>query len=235
MKLFLLPCWVALLASIATTGYLHLLQYGCLISAIVLETANLFVCFRKYYTDPGTLPPRLEGFQFAETKVGAASTDKIRHSLEMYGTVLFILPVIRYLGLALLLLGTPLAYEAVRCSFDERVLYVNGNSLAVLDHKVMKFLIQTRSLGTKLVIGFSEKKTEMIMNACACSCIDEVIAGAPKKLDLMFLEKQGIDYVFLQPGEEQFVTDETLATGRCLSLGEDYVVRQVQPKLEKAD
>ena len=96
--------------------------------------------------------------------------------------------------------------------------------------------MQAKAMGSKLIVGFAEenddddsnnKKTDMgkIFNACACSCVDEVIAEAPAKLDLMFLEKQKIDFVVSTAVETQFVTDEVVNAGRCLTIGEDGVVR----------
>lgn len=114
-------------------------------------------------------------------------------------------------------------------------MYINGGA-EHLDHKTLKFWMQVKAMGSKLVVGFPEKKTEMILTACACSCIDEVVAEAPDKLDLMFLEKQGVDYVVSRSGEKQFVTDEVLRAKRCLTIGEDGIVRLLEAKEDgKAD
>jgi hypothetical protein len=51
------------------------------------------------------------------------------------------------------------------------------------------------------------------------------VAEAPEKLDLMFLEKQKIDYVIASAGEPLTVTDEVVNAGRCLEIGEDGVAR----------
>jgi glycerol-3-phosphate cytidylyltransferase-like family protein len=72
----------------------------------------------------------------------------------------------------------------------------------------------------------------MILNACACSCVDEVVAEAPERLDLMFLEKQKINYVIASVGEPQFVTDEVVNAGRCLVIGDDGVARLFKLKDE---
>lgn len=142
----------------------------------------------------------------------------------MVGTALFILPWARYLGLACLTLAVPLAYESVRRKVNQRVLYIHG-SIEKLDHKTLKFWMQAKAMGSKLIVGFSDKKTDMILNACACSCVDEVVAEAPEKLDLMFLEKQAIDYCICHSGEPQFVTDEVVNAGRCLEICEDGTAR----------
>jgi hypothetical protein len=153
----------------------------------------------------------------------------------MVGTALFVLPCTRYLGLAFLFLAAPLAYESVRRKINKRVMYVNG-AVDTLDHKTLKFWMQAKAMGSKLIVGFPEKKTDMILTACACSCVDEVVAEAPKKIDLMFLEKQGIDYVISPVGAlGTFVTEETLNAGRCLAIGEDGIARPLKAKDEKAD
>ena len=147
----------------------------------------------------------------------------------MVGTALFVLPIFRYLGLAFLTLALPLAYESVRRKVKTRVMYVNG-SVDKLDHKALKFYMQVKAMGSKLIVGFPDKKTDMILTACACSCVDEVIAEAPEKLDLMFLEKHGIEYVIAASAQGQFVTDEVVNAGRCLRVAEDGIVRPLKAK-----
>lgn len=156
----------------------------------------------------------------------------------MVGTALFILPLLRYAGLFLLLLAVPLAYESVRRKIHKRVIYVNGSTVgkssigAKFDHKTLKFWMQTKAMGSKLIVGIHEQNTDMILNACACSSVDEVIAEAPAKVDSVFLEQRGIDYIIFAPGEVQFVTDEVVNSKRCLAIGEDGVARPMKPKEE---
>jgi hypothetical protein len=152
----------------------------------------------------------------------------------MVGTALFILPFTRYLGLTFLMLAVPLAYESVRRKVTRRVMYVSGSG-DKLDHKALKFYMQVKAMGSKLIVGFPDKKTDMILTACACSCVDEVIAEAPEKLDLMFLEKQGIDYVISSAGQGKVVTDEVLNANRCLSIGEDGIARPLKAKGEEKE
>ena len=108
-------------------------------------------------------------------------------------------------------------------------MYVKG-SADKLDYRVLKFYMQVKAMGSKLIVGFHERKTDMIVTALACSCVDEVIAEAPEKLDVMFLEKQGIDYVISSSSQGQFVTDEVLNAGLCLRIGEDGVARPLKAK-----
>jgi glycerol-3-phosphate cytidylyltransferase-like family protein len=152
----------------------------------------------------------------------------------MVGTALYMIPFGRFLGLPLLLLAAPLAYESVRRKINTRVMYVNG-TVEKLDHKTLKFWMQVKAMGSKLIVGFPNKKTDMILNACACSCVDEVVAEAPEKIDLHFLEKQGIDYVMLSAGQSKFVTDEVLNASRCLEMGGDGIVRPAKSKAGKKE
>ena len=150
----------------------------------------------------------------------------------MVGTTLFILPYTRYLGLALLFLAVPLAYESVRRKVKKRVIYVVCSKPA-FDHKVLKFWMQAKGMGSKLIVGIpGTKQTDMVLNACATSCVDEVICEAPKKADIMFLEKLSIDYVVSVAGDQNFVTDEVIGANRCLCIGENNVARPIVPKEE---
>lgn len=148
----------------------------------------------------------------------------------MVGSALFILPYTRYLGLLLLSLAVPLAYESVRRKVKKRVIYLVASSQS-FDHKTVKFWMQAKGMGSKLIVGVpGEKKTDMVLNACSTNCVDEIICEAPAKADLMFLEKQGIDYVVSLAGQSSQVTDEVISAHRCLSIGEDGVARPVKPK-----
>jgi glycerol-3-phosphate cytidylyltransferase-like family protein len=152
----------------------------------------------------------------------------------MVGTALFILPYLRYVGLTFLVLALPLAYESIRRKVKKRVIYVNG-VVEQFDYKTLKFWMQANSMGSKLIVGIPEQKTDMVLNACACSCVDEVIVEAPAKVDLMFLEKQGIDYIISVAGEAKFVTEEVLNADRCLAIGEDGIARPMKAKEEKKE
>lgn len=108
------------------------------------------------------------------------------------------------------------------------------------DHKLLKFWTQTKALGSKLIVGVVDAKaTDMVCNACSSSCVDEVIAEAPAKADLMFLERQKIDYVVFHNSSSNnsattttslLVTDEVIGAGVCLVIGDDHVVRPLRPK-----
>lgn len=243
-KAFVVPCWISLLHVVQTSSHIRWLQYSVLIFLILAEVASGCIRFRAYFTSVAVPAPKVEGFDFSTSAVKADHVGKAKQTFEMVGTALFILPWFRYIGLAFLTLAVPLAYESVRRKITKRVLYVNaGQKLDMLDHKTLKFWMQAKAMGSKLMVGFPEenncdkKKTEMgkIFNALACSCVDEAVAEAPEKLDLMFLEKQKIDYVISKTSEAQFVTDEVVNAGRCLQLGEDGIVRLFRLKDAKKD
>lgn len=248
-KAFVVPCWIALLNVVPQTSHARWLQYFVLFFLILAEVASGCIRFKAYFTSVAVASPKVEGFDFSTSAVKADHVGKAKQTFEMVGTALFILPWVRYLGLAFLFLAVPLAYESVRRKITKRVLYVNaGHKLEKLDHSTLKFWMQAKAMGSKLVVGFPmtqtanddnnyNKKAEMgkIFNALACSCVDEAVAEAPEKLDLMFLEKQKIDYVISKVAEPQFVTDEVVNAGRCLQIGEDGIVRLFQLKSAKKE
>lgn len=229
---------------VQTTSYLKISQYCVLIFLILAEVSSGCIRFKAYYTSVAVPAPKVDGFDFSTSAVKADHVGKAKQTFEMLGTAFFVLPWLRYAGLLLLSLAAPLAYESVRRKITKRVIYVNaGKELDFLDHKTLKFWMQAKAMGSKLVVGFPEennsdnKKAEMgkIFNALACSCVDEAVAEAPEKLDFLFLERQKIDYVLAKTSEVQFVTDEVVNAGRCLQIGEDGVVRLFRLKDAKKD
>jgi hypothetical protein len=155
----------------------------------------------------------------------------VKRTFEMLGTALFILPFIHFLGVILLLLACPLAYESFRRTSKKRVIYVVCTQSEKFDYKIIKFWSQAKALGTRLVVGVVGKgQTDMVCNACATASVDEVIAEAPAKADLMFLERQRIDCVVFMASQTGLVTDEVVAAGACMVFGDDHVVRPMRPK-----
>ena len=230
----MIPTWIILISTIPLSSCLKIVQYVCLLWLILAEVASGCIRFEAYYTSGGVPAPKVDGLDFSTSAVKADHVGKAKQTFEMVGTALFMIPWFRYLGLPLLLLAMPLAYESVRRKVKKRVLYVSGDT--PFDHKTIKFWMQTKAMGSGLVVGIpGEKKTDMVLNACSCSCVDEVIAEAPSKVDLMFLEKLGIDYVISLAGQTQFVTDEVINENRCLVIGEDSVARPVKAKTEHKD
>jgi glycerol-3-phosphate cytidylyltransferase-like family protein len=126
----------------------------------------------------------------------------------------------------------------------------NNTKESSFDHKTLRFWMQAKAMGSKLIVGVpssaggasggsssnKDAVTDMVLNACACSSVDEVITEAPAKVDLMFLEKQGIDYVILpattstSAAASNYVTDEVMNAQCVLSIGTDGVARPVLAK-----
>lgn len=230
-KAFVVPCWIFLLSSVPFSGHLRSVQYITLWCLILAETASGCIRFRAYFTACGVPSPSVEGFDFSTSAVKADHIGKAKQTFEMVGTTLFILPYARYLGLLLLTLAVPLAYESVRRKVKNRVIYVVSPKKTVMDHRTLKFWMQAKGMGSKLIVGvLGEKQTDTVLNACSTSCVDEVICEAPPKVDLMFLERQSIDYVVSLTGEPVTVTDEVIGANRCLTIGENGVARPVLPK-----
>lgn len=233
-KAFVIPCWITLLSFVNNSRHFILFQYIALLSLTLAETASGCIRFKAYFTAGGVPAPAVQGFDFSTSAVKADHIGKAKQTFEMVGTALFILPYTRYIGLLLLLLAVPLAYESVRRKVVSRVIYVCQDSSTTFDHKMLKFWMQASALGSKLIVGIPSagKVTDMVLNACATPCVDQVIAEAPSKVDLMFLEKRGIDFVLMAPGQTKFVTDEVVNAKLVLAIGDDAVARPVEAKVE---
>lgn len=228
-KAYVIPCWIALISTIPTTSMFKIFQYIALVCLVLAETASGCIRFRAYFTSGGHPAPKVEGFDFSSSAVKADHIGKAKQTFEMVGTALFMIPWLRYFGLIFLLLAVPLAYESVRRKVMKRVIYVSGD--VSFDHKTLKFWMQAKGMGSKLIVGIpGEKKTDMVLNACASLSVDEVITEAPTKVDLMFLEKRGVDFVISSAGQAKFVTDEVINASRCLAIGEDGVARPLKAK-----
>ncbi|CAB9519469.1 expressed unknown protein [Seminavis robusta] len=234
-KAFVVPCWIMLLHQVANAGYFRWIQYFILFWLILAEVSSACIRFRAYYTSTGVASPKVEGFDFSTSAVKADHVGKAKQTFEMVGTALYVIPLTTYFGLALLSLAVPLAYESVRRKVKKRVMYVLADNDA-LDHKVIKFWMQAKGMGSKLIVGVTDpKKADMILNACSTACVDEVIAEAPAKADKKFLEQYDIAYVLSLSAQAPFVTDEVLHADCCLVIGDDAVVRPLKPKTEHTD
>ena len=198
-KCYVIPCWISLLAFVPGSSYLRWYQYLVLCGLMSAETASGCIRFRAYFTSSGVPAPSVQGFDFSTSAVKADSVGKAKQTFEMIGTALFIVGCTRYVGLLLLSSALPLAYESVRRKVVTRVMYVSVDSSAKLDHRLIKFWMQVSALGSKLVVGVvgNNNNSDMVLNACTISCVDKVISETPSKADLMFLEKNRIDFVVM--------------------------------------
>uniref|UniRef100_A0A7S2VCM2 Uncharacterized protein n=1 Tax=Entomoneis paludosa TaxID=265537 RepID=A0A7S2VCM2_9STRA len=138
-------------------------------------------------------------------------------------------------------MALPLAYESVRRKVKKRIMYVyygsQDGSAAGFDHKTLKFWSQAKAMGaSKLIVGITAEDAKVgdhIFNACACSVVDEIIVEAPKKVDLMFMERRSIDFVLLTEAQQlktDLTTEEVMQMKRVLVLGKDGVVRPAEGK-----
>lgn len=233
-KAYVVPCWIALLTTVPSTGRFHFVQYVALLWLILAEVASGCIRFKAYFTSGGLPAPKVEGYDFSTSAVKADHVGKAKQTFEMVGTAFFMIPWVRYAGLPFLLLAMPLAYESVRRKVNKRVIYVHHTG--PFDHKTLKFWMQTKAMGSKLVVGVpGEKQTDMVLNACASLSVDEVIVEAPPKVDLLFLDKNQIDFVFASAAQAKFVTDEVINSSRCLFISEDGVARPMKAKTEHKD
>ena len=155
----------------------------------------------------------------------------------MVGTALFIIPVMRYVGLVLLAAAVPLAYESVRRKINTRVMYVDGTT-EILDHSVLKFWKQAKGMGSKLVVGISSDNSKtsslMIENARASESVDEVISEAPATVDVDFLDEANCDFVICLEGKCS-VSDDIISAKRALIIRNDGVAHLLEKKEEKTE
>ncbi|EEC51956.1 predicted protein [Phaeodactylum tricornutum CCAP 1055/1] len=235
-KAFVVPCWISLLHVIPHTSYLQLVQYLTLIALVLAETASGCVRFKAYFTATGVPAPKVEGFDFSTSAVKADHIGKAKQTFEMVGTALFLLPLTRYVGLVLLLLALPLAYESVRRKVKTRAIYVQYDSSA-LDHKTIKFWMQAKAMGSSLTVGVpgEAKQTDQVLNACAVAAVDQVLVEAPSTVDWHFLRANAIDFCVVGPAQTKYVTDKVLESLCALQIGEDGVARPIKVKTEHKD
>lgn len=154
----------------------------------------------------------------------------------MFGTAFFVSSNTKYVGLILLAAAVPLAYESVRRKTKKRVIYVdatNDNS----DHHTLKFWKQAKGLGSKLIVGLSEEKKDMIEFAKACESVDCVLLdGLQGKLTLEYLDQIGIDYVVCGVGQSVgVVSTELIAAKRCLIIIDENIAKPLESKDVKTE
>jgi glycerol-3-phosphate cytidylyltransferase-like family protein len=235
-KSFVIPCWIALLHTISASTYFVLIQYVTLISLCLLEILYVERCFQAYYTARKVSTPQVIGLDLTGSAVNDEHVQSSKDTFEVIGTVLFLLSSFtRYVGLGFLLLAVPLAYESVRRKMTSRVIYVMYDKKQQhVDHQMLQFWMQSAGLGSKLIVGVpSARNSDLVQTIRAIHCVDTVIAEAPGKADLMFLERLHIDFVVMNSNQTKFVTDEMISAKRVVVIGEDCVARLVDPKLER--
>lgn len=195
-----------------------------------MESANGCLAFSKFFTTNLIAPPHTEDIDFSDCSFNPMHLQRIKITFEYSGLALSVLPFTSYLGLLFLMLAVPLEYELLREKATKRVLYFIQTG-KTFDHKVLKSWMQMKSLGSKLIVGVPRRDAmDMVMNACASNTVDQVVVEAPTKCDLLFIEKQGIDFVILEPGQNNMVTEEVVNANRVLILGEHGHLRRFKLK-----
>lgn len=232
-KAFVVPCWIYLLSTIPNDCFLEYAQYVIIWCLILAEVASGSIRFRAFYTSPAVPAPTVSGLDFSTSAVKADHVGKAKQTLEMVGTTLFILPHLRYLGLAFLFLAVPLAYESVRRKITKRVVFVHYNSTdsSKFDHTTLTLWMQAKTLGSKLVVGVPGNKTSVeFLNASAVSCVDEVLVDAPATISVAFMKKHRLDFYICVAINAKAVPKDVLSANKCLAIGDDGVARALGVK-----
>ena len=74
-KVFVVPCWICLLASVPDAGHVRILQYVVLWALILTEAASGSIRFKVYYTSNGVSAPAVKGLDFSSSAVKVSSLD----------------------------------------------------------------------------------------------------------------------------------------------------------------
>jgi phosphatidylglycerophosphate synthase/glycerol-3-phosphate cytidylyltransferase-like family protein len=235
-KAFVVPIWLISLASVPSSKLFHIAQYVVLWFLIFTEVSSGCIRFRAYYTCNGVAAPSVKGLDFSTSAVKADHIGKAKQTFEMFGTAFFVSSSMKYFGLILLAAAVPLAYESVRRKTKKRTIYVDGTS-DNFDHHTLKFWKQAKGLGSKLVVGFSEEKKDMIQLAKACESVDSVLLNAPQgKLTSKYLDQLGVDYVVCGVGQSTgVVSTELIAAKRCLIIVDDKTAKPLESKDVKTE
>lgn len=230
-KLFVAPCWIVLLSTVETSGFTKLFHFLILMSLICTETASAFVRFKAFYQGSGIAVPKVEGLNFSNSAVKADHIGKVKQTFEMVGTALLILPQFSTIGLGVLSLSVPLAYESVRRKVVDRVMYVHamGN---VGDYKTQRLWKQAKGLGSHLIVGVpsGDDSVSTLLNVSASDSVDYVMRSAPKKISLEFLDAIGADYMVCLSTSTPVITKDVAIAQRCLVIGDDFVARPMEAK-----
>mmetsp|Transcript_13226 Transcript_13226/g.17282 ORF Transcript_13226/g.17282 Transcript_13226/m.17282 type:complete len:405 (-) Transcript_13226:106-1320(-) len=234
-KAFVVPVWILLLSTVSQNENAHLIfaKYTVLFSLILLESCSAVIRFRAYFMSVGVKAPKLQGSYlenlFTSSAVKADHVGKAKQTFEMVGTALLILNgrIMSMFALILLAMAVPLSYESIKRKLNNRVIYVDGGT-AKLDHGILKFWMQSKTLGSKLVVGvLGDSSSLSAKNAKAVNCVDGVITEISGKVDLIFLEKYDIDFVACMPALHMFADDSVLKAGKCIMIADDGTAKLI--------
>ena len=243
-KVYIVPVWIYMLSTIQQSSVselwhrLVLVQYGVLLMLITAEGSSGAIRFRAYFTAVGVSAPIIkqggsgaigDADEFNSSAVKADHIGKAKQTFEMFGSAMYVLPfvVFKLFGLILLIAAVPLAYESVRRKIKPRVIYVHGGLVGSLDHAILKFWMQAKAMGSKLIVGVETDANSVgAMNALAVYCVDDVVTNV-KTVDMHFLSEYNIAYVVCLPKYHQHVQDDVMKAGKCIIINENGIAQAI--------
>eukprot|EP00594_Rhizosolenia_setigera_P018145 CAMPEP_0178968514 /NCGR_PEP_ID=MMETSP0789-20121207/18315_1 /TAXON_ID=3005 /ORGANISM="Rhizosolenia setigera, Strain CCMP 1694" /LENGTH=397 /DNA_ID=CAMNT_0020654489 /DNA_START=76 /DNA_END=1269 /DNA_ORIENTATION=+ len=231
-KAFVVPCWIYLLSQVSgssSSSYVEAIFYVILFCLILAEVSSGTIRFRAYFTSLAVPAPKVDGMDFSSSAVKADHVGKAKQTFEMLGTALFTIPPLRYFGTFFLFLAVPLAYESVRRKVTKRVIFVSltEQKESKYDHNLLKFLMQAKGLGSKLVVGIcSSSSGELYENVNATSCVDYIMKLTEKQqqIDEAFLNEHGFSF-YVCRSSDNVASPSLVEAKKCLIIGKDDVAR----------
>lgn len=188
-KVYVVPVWVFALAKTVekkggSSVYLRAAKLALLWSLIALETGSAFVRTREYLSRSGAVLSQAQSAELASKVAGfsrssAVKSDgvgKAKQTLEMVGTALYMVPVLRPLGLATLFLALPLAVESVARKVTARKVFLNCD-WEDLTASRLRLLQNARACGSTLVLGCMEVADDDSAAAMELGAYESMPAG----------------------------------------------------------
>lgn len=220
---------IVLLSRVERTNNLHLIRYVALFSSLILESVNVY---QDIVDNAVGNSCNMSVDSFLSMKLRSKKGgNSFRLAWLGMATGFYLASSFQFLGLLMMMLALPVSYESARVKTRVVVLYFNGGTKK-FGHQVLSIFSRAKSLCSRLVVGLPGKKTaDDCLNVMASHCVDEVIVEAPLRLDLFFLDKQGIDFCVMVPGDKLYVTDEVVIARRVLVI-DDSNASLLLPKLD---
>jgi phosphatidylglycerophosphate synthase len=232
-KIFVAPCWIILLSTVESSGFMKLFHFLTLVLLICGEAVSGFASVKAFYKGSGFAVAKVEGINFSYSSLKADHIGKVKQTFHMVGTALFILPRCKTTGLVFLSLSLPLVYAIVRGKLASRVMYVQA-SCGFADYKSQRLWKQAKGLGSILIVGvpWENDTASTLLNVSASDSVDYVMRNSPKKVSLQFLDAIGADFMVCLPSHTSMITEEVVVAKRCLVIGNDFVVHPMESKAQ---
>ena len=240
-KVFIVPVWIFMLSGVQESpvnGLWHRLihvQYAVLLILTTAEVISGAIRFRAYFTSVGVSVPTIKQGgaigkdEFSSSAVKADHIGKAKQTFEMIGSAMYVIPLLPFklFGLLLLSAAVPLAYESVRRKIRPRVIYVHGGLVGSLDHSTLKFWMQSKAMGSKLIVGVESGADSIgAANTLAVSCVDDIVTDV-KIVDMELLASLKVNYVVCLLKNHHFVDDEVMKAGKCIMISENGVAQAI--------